>query len=958
MKAYQAAEETILEEDEDTIVTRTIETRPVRTNNPVSTFSQHSHSTTFTSPSRRVNANASGTGAGISSIMKPVVITSEAPSTKVNIKATGPNLATGGSSTFIQGRDKSLRASTVSNIGVINSPTRFNYSAAQRHSGTRGFVRAGPRISNTRGGIGSATVQIGTARMTSPSPIVRLGHTTQPQASQSQAQSSTSSSHHHTSSHTTLQNQNIDYITTETITTRRKKNKKLELKIKALKDENARLLSKISDLQLEIGKMRVDGTKVYMLEKENKELRARNGRLMADNDALRKENENMRVHLAINENQKPPTIELPRNTNDDKKWEFMQSEIQRLSAELSRANDMFKDKDNLYIEIKSENINLRSENDRLQNALDQLHADLKELKHENKDQYETNNALNIENVNLRNKLENALRDLQKLEKDMSNDSRIKDLTDDLRRTRDLLEREKDKNGDILKQLADAAAQIQIGLHHEESHKKLLIELDDKNNQINLLREEIIKNSAEREALLSRINDLERVKPEDSDLMARNRNEIGALQERCDNYEVKIRELELMLEQMEREKKNLGDENEVVKSEFLLLERDYERLKADHEDRDTLNLIKNENENLKRLNEELQRELEHTRGKIGASNEYSELSKKLSDLEQRLTRDTGSTELAELKARNKELEKKVKYYERKEDKWAQLQKDVQRIKEEFNNDKLMIMNLSRDKSDLEKANRTAEKELGKKNELIQQLEAEVEEWRNKSLKLEKRFDFDDDENQNLHYVEEIEGLKQMINEKEEELALWQSEVRRLEDEIGHIEDGEQNIHELAGRVQALEEEIRMLSDENDKIRQENEELVSKLESANEIVQENENLRELLRQLRAKLQLQLQTNNLLWKRSQEELELKRKLREEINTKITLIQREATGETSEAARYYQQEISKIHAENERLTEENAHMQSRIDELKEEVQILRDEYIDPNVVNQEVEEDEEITQ
>lgn len=60
-------------------------------------------------------------------------------------------------------------------------------------------------------------------------------------------------------------------------------------------------------------------------------------------------------------------------------------------------------------------------------------------------------------------------------------------------------------------------------------------------------------------------------------------------------------------------------------------------------------------------------------------------------------------------------------------------------------------------------------------------------------------------------------------------------------------------------------------------------------------------------------------MVWKRSNDELELKHQLADDINQRISIIQAEANGESSEAVQYFQEEISRAHAENERLLEEN---------------------------------------
>lgn len=166
----------------------------------------------------------------------------------------------------------------------------------------------------------------------------------------------------------------------------------------------------------------------------------------------------------------------------------------------------------------------------------------------------------------------------------------------------------------------------------------------------------------------------------------------------------------MINSQDGEKKDILEENDLLKSEFLLLEREYERLKAESDKSGTLALLKEENESLKRINEQLRSEMDFRRGSNrGPSNEFSELSKKLSDLETRMSRDSSTLELGDLKSRNKDLELKIRQYEKKEDKWNQLGKDLAQIKSEFQQDKFMILTLTRDKSDLEAKLKSTENE---------------------------------------------------------------------------------------------------------------------------------------------------------------------------------------------------------------------------------------------------------
>lgn len=153
---------------------------------------------------------------------------------------------------------------------------------------------------------------------------------------------------------------------------------------------------------------------------------------------------------------------------------------------------------------------------------------------------------------------------------------------------------------------------------------------------------------------------------------------------------------------------------MLKSEFLKLEREFERLKAESDKSGTVSLLREENESLKRINDQLRSEMEFRRSSNrGPSNEFSELSKKLSDLETKMSRDSSSMELSDLKSRNKELESKLRQYEKKEDKWNQLGKDLAQIKSEFQQDKFMILTLNRDKSDLESKIKSLELENSQK-----------------------------------------------------------------------------------------------------------------------------------------------------------------------------------------------------------------------------------------------------
>jgi FtsZ-binding cell division protein ZapB len=158
-------------------------------------------------------------------------------------------------------------------------------------------------------------------------------------------------------------------------------------------------------------------------------------------------------------------------------------------------------------------------------------------------------------------------------------------------------------------------------------------------------------------------------------------------------------------------------------------------------------------------------------------------------------------------------------------------------------------------------------------------------------------------------------------------------------LQNLEEGENNAQDLNGKMAALDEEVKILSQDNDNLRQENDDLTMKLESAEELVSENENLLELLRQIKLKLEQQMENNNSVWKRSQDELELKQKLADDINQRIQMIHSEANGETSDTLQYLQEEISKIHAENDRLNEENQHFTTIIEELKRECELLREQ-------------------
>ena len=175
------------------------------------------------------------------------------------------------------------------------------------------------------------------------------------------------------------------------------------------------------------------------------------------------------------------------------------------------------------------------------------------------------------------------------------------------------------------------------------------------------------------------------------------------------------------------------------------------------------------------------------------------------------------------------------------------------------------------------------------------------------------------------------------EKDEEIRLWEQETANLQEQLAIYQDEEGgNIDDMVRRVQDLEEELRYSQEEIERLRTENEEFTSKFETVEDFIEENDNLRQLLIHLKDKLEIQVDSYNMLWNRVNRELELKRALKEEVNNRIEKIR---NFNPIEIAQYYEKEIENFKTEILQLKENKSSSDNYVEELKSEIQMMREE-------------------
>lgn len=261
------------------------------------------------------------------------------------------------------------------------------------------------------------------------------------------------------------------------------------------------------------------------------------------------------------------------------------------------------------------------------------------------------------------------------------------------------------------------------------------------------------------------------------------------------------------------------------------------------------------------------------------------------------------------------------------------------KEEVSRHKLSLALSEKERENFENKYNEADNELENLREINQQLETEINQWKIKFEMMEKNASYEDDqENRNLHFIEEIEIQKTLIEEKEEELQMWKIEVRKLEEELNNY--CQQNRNELSNeQLNQMEEELKLLSDENEALKQLYNESTHKLETYDEIVNENEGLRNLLKQLKSKLEIQLETTRTVWRRAQRELELKKKIEEDIKYKVEQINRQSESIFETVSKKFGEDLTVLKSENSKKQAELAQIQQKYQEVVTEIELVRED-------------------
>ena len=255
------------------------------------------------------------------------------------------------------------------------------------------------------------------------------------------------------------------------------------------------------------------------------------------------------------------------------------------------------------------------------------------------------------------------------------------------------------------------------------------------------------------------------------------------------------------------------------------------------------------------------------------------------------------------------------------------------------EKLNVILFEKEKVTLEERYNEMENYSEGLKELNSQLEAEIQQWKVKCELLENNQADDDNESKHLQCYEEIETLKHLVDEKEDELQMWKSELRKMEDEINAIYNDNQINEETEQKLRQQEEAIKSLSEDNDNLRSANSEINQKMEAIEELIAENESLKNILRALRSKLEIQLETSKTLCKRSQRELDLKRKLEEDYRSKLEEVKRYADQTQEISVRSFAEDLNTLKTESTKYVAEINDFKQQVKELRTEIDQIRDE-------------------
>lgn len=275
----------------------------------------------------------------------------------------------------------------------------------------------------------------------------------------------------------------------------------------------------------------------------------------------------------------------------------------------------------------------------------------------------------------------------------------------------------------------------------------------------------------------------------------------------------------------------------------------------------------------------------------------------------------------------------------QEKLADLHAELRAIRDEMSKEKLNVILFEKEKNTLEERYGEVENQNEQLREINSQLEAEIQQWKVKCELLENNQADDDNESKHLQCYEEIETLKHLVEEKDDELQMWKGELRKMEDEINAIYNENQTSEETEQKLRQQEEAIKGLSEENDNLRAANSEIQQKMDAIEELIAENESLKNILRALRSKLEIQLETSKTLCKRSQRELDLKRKLEDDYRTKLEEVKRYAEQTQEMSVKTFAEDLNTLKTESTKCVAEINDFKQQVKELRTEIDQIRDE-------------------
>ena len=462
------------------------------------------------------------------------------------------------------------------------------------------------------------------------------------------------------------------------------KNKEIEESLKAKNNENEELKKKYEKLEFDLNQKNI---------------------LIKDNENKLKENINIIQSYEKNVNELENKLKLKENENN-------------LLKENNKNKENKSKKTEKYLSSKEEEItNLKNDNLRMKKEINDKNNELNKIKNEiNNISKKSENEINILNVSLIEKDE-EISNLKKIKENLENNAEKNSIL--LNKYKEELEQAKNEkliNENKLKNIKNT---------NDNDNKKYQKEINALNTQISELKQRLSEKNNENEKLIKKIEtnnlkldddkkELEKIK-KNHGLEIQNvknlQNKLNEKEEQLKNdkniinkYESDLKQFQSKYDELNKKYENSMKEkeeqiNEIISTydnEIRKRENDNNKIKSENENVKKLNIelnkLKQLNEQLKQSNKELNNNIQlkdkeiNNLKKIAEDNQSNKISEnefeKILQINDELMKQNKTLEI-----RQKELLNNLNYYQN-------LQKEFDKLKIEFNNQKLNLENKER------------------------------------------------------------------------------------------------------------------------------------------------------------------------------------------------------------------------------------------------------------------------